>query len=256
MIYQLKYARKNEWANGVYQYNRCKTYLRANLTRTGSLNTGLTPDDERRLEIALSYPEGHLAKTNIDFWKTYSIVLEEEDGITLDDENPHDELMYLLAKAHKRVANGIEKINPSTDFVLVNKESEAIAKNRINRKRRDAFKEYDSMTPEQMRKCLKVLGVSADNSSVDVVESTLYDLIENNPTDFFVKWVENKDRDFEYLISQAVSKNVLRKNRTTYLYGTDVIGGTLEDAISYLKDKKNSDIRKAIMSAVEYKGGE
>lgn len=250
-IYVLKHARKDNWS-GVTHYNKCKTYLRANLTRSGSLNTGLTLEDERRLEKALGYPEGELSKSNMEFWKSYSIVIGDEDEV-LNIENPYHELKYLLAKSHKRVADGMDKINPSKDFVLINKESEAVAKNKVNRKRIDAIVEYKKMTPDQMRKCLKVLGVNATNSSQEVVESTLFDFIDVNPTDFFVRWVENQDRDIEYLISQAVTKNVLRKNRTTYYYGTDIVGGTLEDAIAYLKDKKNSDIRKAIMNAVDYK---
>lgn len=249
--YIVKHARKDSWA-GVSHYNKCKTYLRANLTRTGSLNTGLTPDDEKRLEKALGYPEGELSKANTEFWTSYSVVVDEK-GLSLDISNPYDELRYLLLKAHKRVADGLDKVNPSKDFVLVNKENEAVSKNKVNRKKMDAIMEFRKMTPEQMRKCLKVLGVNASNSSQDVVESSLYDFIENNPSDFFIKWVENKDRDLEYLISQAVTKNVIRKNRTSYYYGTDLVGGTLDDAIAYLKDKKNSDIRKAIMNAVDYK---
>lgn len=250
-IFIVKHARKDNWS-GVSHYNKCKTYLRANLTRTGSLNTGLTLDDEKRLEQALGYSDGELAKSNIEFWKSYSVVVDET-GLTLNIDNPYDELRYLLLKSHKRVANGIDMLNPSKDFVMINKESEAIAKNKVNRKKIDAIVEYKKMTPEQMRRCLKVLGINAGNSSVEVVESSLFEFIENNPADFFIKWVENNDRDIEYLISQAVTKNIVRKNRTSYYYGTDLLGGTLEDAIAYMKDKKNSDIRKAIMNAVDYK---
>ena len=254
MIYRVEYVRKDNWS-GVSQFNKCKTYLRANLTRTGSLNTGLTPENERRLENLLSYPEGELAKANIKFWESYSVVIDEA-GLELDTDNPYDELRYLFLKSQPRVADGVNRVNPSKDFVIVNRETEALAKNKVNRKKRDAVLEFGKMTPEQMRKCLKVLGINSDNSSQEVVESVLYDTIENNPTDFFTKWIENQDRDIEYLINQAISKNVLRKNRTNYYYGTDLVGNTLEDTIAYLKDKKNSDIRRAIMTAIEGKDGD
>lgn len=249
MIFVVKHARRHEWANNVTQYNRCKTYLCANLTRTGSLNTGLTPEDEKRLEELLHYPAGELSRGS-KFWEHYSVLLTEKE-LVLNTEEPRDELAYLLLKAHQRVANGVDKVTPSHDFVMVNRENEAIAKNKVNRKKREAVAEFNKMTPDQMRRCLKVLGISASNASIEVVEDTLYTFIENDPAQFFVKWVENSNRDIEYLINQAVTNNVLRKNKTTYLYGTDIIGGTLEDAIIYLKDKKNSDIRRAIMNAVE-----
>lgn len=249
-IILLRHAKKETWS-GVSQYDRCSTTLRALLTRSGSINTGLTAEDEKRLEIALGYPEGHLSKVS-EFWHIFGVQVGPK-GETLDISKPLDELKYLMCKSHKLVAEGYDRLTPSKDFILINKEAEAESKNRVNRKKREAIHEFDKMTPEQMRKCLRILGVNATNSSPEVVESTLYDYIETNANDFFTKWVDNKDKDIEYLIQQAVAKNVLRRNKTTYYYGTDVVGNSLEDTIAYLKDKANSDIRKAIQSAVESK---
>jgi len=37
------------------------------------------------------------------------------------------------------------------------------------------------------------------------------------------------------------------------MYGTDMIGNTIDDAIAYLDNKKNQDIRLTIMSEIDAK---
>ena len=69
------------------------------------------------------------------------------------------------------------------------------------------------MSIEEMRKCLRLYGHKTDNISNELVESSLFDLIENNPDKFFLIWVNNKVRDTQYIIGAAISKNVIRKSK-------------------------------------------
>ena len=78
-------------------------------------------------------------------------------------------------------------------------------------------------------------------------------MIENNPEKFFLIWVNNKVRDTQYIIETAISKNISRKSKNIYYYGTDIIGRSLEDAISNLDDKKNQDIKLTILQEIESK---
>ena len=89
--------------------------------------------------------------------------------------------------------------------------------------------------------------------SNELVESRLFELIEKEPDRFFSKWVNNKSKMTEFVIEAAVSKNIIRKSKNMYYYGTDVIGTSLEDAIATLDDKKNNDLRLGIMSGIEEK---
>ena len=104
-----------------------------------------------------------------------------------------------------------------------------------------------------MRKCLRLYGHKSDTYSNELVESKLFETVENNPDRFFTVWVNNKTKDTQYLLETAVSKNIIRKNRTNYMYGTDMIGNTIDDAIVYLDNKKNQDIRLTIMSEIDAK---
>ena len=78
-------------------------------------------------------------------------------------------------------------------------------------------------------------------------------MVEKDPNSFFTKWINNKVKDTQYILEMAVSKNIIRKNRTNYMYGTDMIGNSIDDAISYLDDKKNQDIKLTILSEIESK---
>lgn len=246
----LKFARKNPWA-GIAKYKNCKDYIGTYWTRSGNVYTGLTPEDARRLEKEIGYEEGHLSPQSA-FWKRYAIALGAKD-VTLHTERPEDELAYLFLKSHKRVANGLINVRPVHDYVLVNREAEAEEANKRNKSKREAFAEFNKMSIEEMRKCLRLYGRKTDNISNELVESSLFELIENNPEKFFLIWVNNKVRDTQYIIETAISKNIIRKSKNIYYYGTDIIGRSLEDAISNLDDKKNQDIKLTILQEIESK---
>ena len=61
------------------------------------------------------------------------------------------------------------------------------------------------------------------------------------------------NKEINFVIEEALSKNIIRKNRATYYFGTDVIGNGIEDVIAYLKDKKNQEIYLSIMSEIKSK---
>jgi len=122
-----------------------------------------------------------------------------------------------------------------------------------NRIKRDAIKEFDKLSMVDMRKCLRLYGYKSDTMSEDLVESKLFSSIEHDPASFFDKWVNNKNKNTEFIIAQAISKNVIRKNKNIYYYGTDVIGKSLSDTVEYLDEPKNQDLRMTIMKEIDIK---
>ena len=69
-------------------------------------------------------------------------------------------------------------IRPGTDYVLINKDSEAQESNRIAKRKREAIKEFDKMSLEEMRKALRLFGFKADTMSNELVENKLFELVE------------------------------------------------------------------------------
>lgn len=151
------------------------------------------------------------------------------------------------------MADGIAKITPRTDYVIIDKDLEATKANAANKIKREAYRAFDKMTLNDMRKCLRLFGVKSDNLSNEVVEARLNENIEKDPAKFMRIWVENADKEYSFIVEEALSKNIIRKNRSTYYYGTDVIGNGIDDVISYLKDKKNQDLLLAIKGELESK---
>jgi hypothetical protein len=246
----LKHKRKDAWA-GVIKYKSCFDYIAPALTRSGNRHTGLSNEDAERLEKALNLGPGTLAPYS-KYWVTFIIKITNKELI-LDTSRAWDELQYIFLKNHHRVADGLSDLKPGCDYVLINKDAEAQEANKLNKKKRDAIKEFDKLSLEDMRKCLRLYGYKADTMSAELVESKLFENVENDPDRFFSKWVNNTKKNTEFLIQSAIAKNVMRKNKNAYYYGTEIIGTSLEDCIAYLDNKGNQELKMTIMNEVENK---
>ncbi len=241
----LRPLRKSEWA-GVYKYKNCVTNIGTYWTRSGQIYTGLNDEDRERLEKKL----GLLLTPSSEYWSTFYIKVGNKD-IILDTDDPFDELKYLFLTNHKNVANGFnDTTRPLAAFVLINKESEAKITNKYNLVKRKAMKEFDKLSTADMKKILRLFGHRSDNISAELVEARLFDYIEREPQKFIDRWVDNKRRETEYLIQEAVSKNIIRKNRSEYRYGMDVIGHSLEDTIVYLDSPEHRELKGIIINEV------
>ena len=240
----------NPWT-GLIKWSNCFDYIGSYWTRSGSRYTGLTREQARELEDKLGKNEGDLDCDN-EFWDTFAIKIGNKD-LVINTDKPMGELQYLFLKSHKRVADGLNKVTPSTDYVIIDKDAEATELNKVTKVKRDAYKAMDKMNLEEMRKCLRLFGFKADTMSNDLVEAKLSEQIEKDAAKFIRIWVENPNKEINFIIEEALSKNILRKNRAAYYFGTDLIGTGLDDVIAYLKDKKNQDIYLSIMSEIKSK---
>lgn len=246
----VRIIKSNPWT-GLTKWSKCFDYLSPYYTRTGNYYTGLTPQQAIEFEKKLGYPDGHLS-VNSDFWTTFVIKLGKED-LVLNTEKALDELRYLFLKGHKRVADGLSNINPSKDYVLINKDVEAEEANKINKVKREAYRNFDKMSIEDMRKCLRLYGLRADDMSNELIEAKMSEQVEKDPARYLLKWVNNDEKELMFIIEEAVAKNIIRKNRTQYFYGTDMLGNGIDDVISYLKEKKNQDIKMTILQEIKSK---
>ena len=246
----LRITKVNPWT-GLIKWSNCYDYISSYWTRSGSRYTGLSKEDQTELEKELGMQEGSL-HPDASYWDTFAIKVGKKDLI-INTDRPEGKLQYLFLKKHKRVADGLNKVTPSTDYVLINKEAEAEVANKANKIKRDAYRAMDKMTLEEMRKCLRLFGIKSDTLSNELTEAKLAENIEKDPSKFIRIWVENPNKEITFIIEEALSKNILRKNRAAYYFGTDLIGNGIDDVIAYLKDKKNQDIYLSIKSELESK---
>jgi len=249
----LRPLRKDAWA-GVHKYKNCSDYIGTYYTRAGNIYTGLNAEEAERIGQILGL---NLAQSS-EYWQTYFIRMSNKDLIINTDQPDvesaaAEELKYLFLKNHKRVANGLNDNNPTANYVLINKESEAKESNKYNQTKRKAMKEFDKLSLADMRKALRLYGHRSEGLTGELVESKLFDLVEQNPDKFFDKWVENKRRETEFLIQDGISKNIIKRNKSEYKYGSDTIGHTLEDAILYLESPEHRDLKAIIINEVNAK---
>jgi len=247
MIVELKPLRKHAWSN-VHKYARCFDDLAPYWTRSGSIYTGLTERDAERL--------GKLLKQDLhpasDFWKNFYIRVGSK-VVYFNTEDPWDELKYLFLKNHKKVKLSYTEHKASAEYILLNKEEEARRENLYNKIKRRAIKEFDSLSLEDMRKVLRLYGYNVDTLGNEEVEKMLFNSVEEDPEKFIKMWVDNKDRETTFLIQDAISKNIIRRNKNIYRYGSEIIGHNLQETIDFLEDPKNNDVRRVIISQINAK---
>lgn len=247
MMVEIKPLRKHAWSN-VYKYARCFDDLQSYWTRSGSIYTGLTDRDVERLGKILRldlHPQS-------DFWKTFYIRVGAST-VHLNTDDPMDELKYLFLKNHKRVKTSYTEHKATADYIMINKEEEARKENVYNKIKRRAVKEFDKLSLEDMRKVLRLFGYNVDTLGNEEVEKMLFNSVEEDPERFLKAWVDNPDRETTFLLQDALSRNVIRKNNTVYRYGSEIIGKNLQEAIDFLDNPANNDIRRAIIAQVAAK---
>jgi hypothetical protein len=244
----LRPTNKHLWANNVVKYKNCYDYLKPYYTRSGSIYTGLTPEDEVRLGDLI----GFNLKRSSNYWDSFNVRVGSTD-IFLDTEDPLDEIKYLFLKNHKRVKTSIFEHKANADYLLINKDEEAKRENMFNKSKVDAISEFKKMSLTDMRKCLRLFGQNAESVSGEVVENTMFKIIESNPEMFLNKWTNNTNREIEVVLEQAISRNIIRRNKNIYKFGGDTIGYSTQEALDFLQNPKNQDIKAAVLSSIESK---
>jgi len=238
----------NPWS-GVGRYRNCHDVLRSYYTRSGRLYTGLTEADAERLGKLLTKD----LSPGSEFWPEWAGIRVGSKDLYFNTDDPMDEMRYLFLKNHKRVASSIFERKSTADYVLIDKEEQAKESNVFNKLKRRASSEFDRLSAEDIRQCLRLYGQNASNMGNEQAENVLYDIIDGNPSKFLEIWVDNKHREIDYLIETAVSKNILRKTKNVYRYGSDIIGHSLEDTVNYLLNPKNQDLKLVIMNEISGK---
>lgn len=97
---KIKPVERDEWG-GMPRYPKCKDSIAPYLSPKGGVETGLTKEDQKRLEDELKLEAGTLGRTS-SFWTDYKIFMDDKEKIIYTD-TPEGELAYLFIKNHKRV---------------------------------------------------------------------------------------------------------------------------------------------------------
>lgn len=251
MIATLTFKKKDHWS-GFQVYENCKHAISCYIMRSGVRYTGLNGIDNQPTRERLEKEIGADLSPHSDYWDNFAVFLSDTDVI-LDTSVPEQELQFHFLKNHKRVAFGLNDHKPSTEYVLLQAEEEAKEQNTKARTKRRAILEFSKLSTEDMKKALRLFGFNASNISGEVAENTLYKMVEENPMKFLQIWVDNTSKNTHFLVEEAVAKGILRKQQTTYKYGSDVLGYNLEQTIDHLDSPMNADLKVTLKAQLEGK---
>lgn len=251
MIATLTFKKKDPWS-GYKIYDNCKHAISSYIMRSGVRYTGLNGGEHAATKERLEKELGVDLSPQSEYWDTFAIFLTSRDEV-LDTSIPEQELKFNFLKAHKRVAFGLNDNKPSTEYLLLQAEEEAKEQNTKARLRRRALSEFDKLSVTDLRQALRLFGYNSSNTTAEVAENILSKLVEESPEKFIRLWVDNTSKSTQFLIEEACAKGVLRKQQSTYKYGADVLGYSLDQTINHLENPANGDLKATILSQLEGK---
>lgn len=240
MIIKVKRAKAHGWTN-LKSYAGAKTRIGCPLDSFGKNVTGLTKDDEERLERELSLDTGTLSR-NSPFWDTFFVDI---DGVslTLDTESPEHELWYKFLCAQKKVAKsmGELKTNARAIFVMYNEDDEAAKENKRGKNKRLAYKLFDELSTNDMKNVLLLFGDIADSTSPDMIEKKLSDILEDDPA-LFLATASDKNLKSKVFILELVKSGLLTKKGSAFIdpISEDILAFDMENMVSFIEDKRNN----------------
>jgi hypothetical protein len=215
---------------------------------------GFTPEEEKKyMQGILDVSPEHVdwPKHSKNFWADMTIpvgftgveleVGKDDNGKPL---NIMDYIKYNFAIKHPYVALTKEEMESdiTKKFYIQDLTREDKVKNNAIKLKKDADKEFIKVSSnfKNMKRILRLMSnTNPDRMTEDQVENSLYELKNSNPKKF-VRIATDKNLELRAEIEEMVSAGVLRKIGNQVIFIDEVIGDTTENAIVYLKDKKNS----------------
>jgi hypothetical protein len=269
MKYKIKRISTFKWGPEIdgkrhFEVDNSKITITAGLDRVGNFNTGLSKTDEERFEKMNSKPEGYYNNRS-NFWcggELFGSVVEPwvythitdtgsdgfDKGITLDTSIPEEEFKVLVLLAQKQVNT---KDRKSSDAVLElesleDKIDEIVEFRSLKSK---AYSIFDQLTEESKRKYYTMLeGKSSKGIILKTLDFALSNYIES-PTKVkrFIDLVTDASVDEKFKYQQLVDAKVIEKYGNKFIYEGKELGRNLHEVFLFLNEKKNSELRSALM---------
>jgi hypothetical protein len=215
---------------------------------------GFSPADEKKfMEGILDVSPDHndWPKHSKQFWAELTIpvgftgveleVGKDDGGMPI---SIMDYIKYSFAVKHPHVALTKEEMDSDFNkrFYIQDTTRDDKVKNNQIKLKKDADKEFIKVSSnnENMKRILRLMSnTNPDRMSIEQVENALYELKNSQPKKF-LKVATDKNLELKAEVEHMISAGVLRKIGNQVIFIDEVIGDTMEDAVVYLKDKKNS----------------
>ena len=245
-------------------YADSKRKIGSVFTATGDIVRGLTFAEQKQYLpeiIGMSPTDQGFGRACKEYYLNLAIEVPA-GGLDLEvglDEDGHplavlDYIKYKFIMAHPHVAKDEDQLSGSKKvrYYISDARKELAEASAGLTVRKDAFKEFIKLTAneDRMNMVLHVYGYNPGKLTIDEKELQLEELQEDNP-EYFIDICTDKNLEITALINQALSLEALRRVGNSILDGDITLGDSMEEAVIFLKDKKNSNVLTAIKAKLK-----
>jgi len=229
----------------------------------GRMKDPLTPEERAFFESpssGMDFEPNELSVTreNNYYTKKKAKVRLKNEVTYLDLSRPDDYMKYkilLTVKDRIALSDDPRETKVTQKFALVDENHETQQQlNELDTKLA-AYTEYGAIKKD-FRSLRHVIMVAtgkkvAKNAKLEFLQTEANRLLSNAP-DAFLNAVRDKDLETKILIQDAITAKALRKQGIAYYTpGGDLIGNNLAEAVEFLNNKKNQDLRLVIEKKVD-----
>jgi len=239
--------------------NRATIKYQAPIQRNGAIANVLSSDEKATLEEMT----GLNLSVYKEFFEEFMVPLRKDDASNiLDLSHPMDYISYKILMACGEVAPDWEarKLNPEYRFAIVREgEVQDEKKKRLDVKK-EAFKAYGRIEDDKDKlvSILKLLTnkAIASTSKLKWIQGQVETIVDESPKSF-LDVVNDANFEIKALINKAVEAKVVIKEGGQYntVDGVQLCtpGGiaTFANAVSFLSDDKNQEIRLLIEARID-----
>lgn len=239
-------------------YDESKQNIGSTFTPSGDVNTGLTREEEKKYMpyiLGMSDTDVNFPREVKEYFKSLTINVPKKGvklEIGLDDNkepiNVLEWIKYKFALANSAVsreeqADGSNVSGRALRFFIYDRTRKLEQEAKQTTSRKSALKEFIQLTADtkRMDMVLRIFGYNPETMDALEKEPLLEKAAMEDPVKF-VATVQDKNLEVNAFIKECLSKQILRKEGNTIFNVDDPIGASMEEAVAYLRDAKNSDV--------------
>ena len=191
------------------------------------------------------------------FWDSQNPKVKLENRtMFFDTDIPMEYIKIKVMKASKFVANSMKEWEeghfPYATHVITDETEEIETKaNKVQLKNNAIIELSNTPADRKIQLVLILDGKNLRGASDNTVLVEVNKLVEKKPEEVLRFLKMNKEKlALNSLVIEALQKNVLKKVGHKIMYYESVIGGDVNEVISYLQLEENQDLKLRIMSAI------
>jgi len=257
----IKASRKHTWLpeghDGSHRFSKTAEHLTVQVDRhTNTLITGLTEEDEKRLEKKLNLSAGSLSKNKGKYWEKFKVVIPQSGVVLQPSTILADEIAYKVMLVHQEVANSsagnARGEFPFARYVMNSEEEETETTNKEINLKLEAYKRLGEMTETEKRNFLKVYGKAAGrDSSTDFVTAQVGKIVDSEPK-YFLDTVSDPNYKAHVFIKDCLANGILKESGGKYIrHGGDVLAYSLLQLVDFLQNKDNSEVTASLKAQLQ-----